>query len=256
MRLALEEIAVHPLIEKLSLILCYPRPSPGTLEFRIASLRELGVQAVFLEGGTVLSGLRVMGKGHVGVVMKVGVEGGFAAAKLRRVDADRESMVREAEYLELANACGVGPRLMAYSKDVLLMELVEGLKIGEWLREVSDQKVLHAVVTDVLRQCRRLDGAGLDHGELSKAYGHVFVDAEGRPWIVDFETASRLRKPKNVTSLVQYLFLRQGRSEKIREHYGHIEDARLRAALRTYRRNPGEGTFEAILREIDPDTKL
>jgi putative serine/threonine protein kinase len=47
----------------------------------------------------------------------------------------------------------------------------------------------------------------LDHGELSKAPKHLIVDETGKPWIVDFETASDIRKPANVAAACHYLFI-------------------------------------------------
>jgi predicted Ser/Thr protein kinase len=53
----------------------------------------------------------------------------------------------------------------------------------------------------------------LDHGELSHAPKNVLVGDEGQTCIVDFESASMVRRVANVTSLLQYfMFGRISRS--------------------------------------------
>ena len=88
----------------------------------------------------------------------------------------------------------------------MISQLIEDDTLANWLEVRKEKEVFRRVLGDVLEQCWRLDEAGLDHGELSKAPRHLLVDGTGLPFIVDFETASINRKVANVTSVCQYLF--------------------------------------------------
>ena len=109
--------------------------------------------------------------------------------------------------LSKANAVGVAPRLIRASKNFIVMQLVDGDLLPNWLKANRDPATIKHVLEEALEQCWRLDEAGLDHGELSKAPKHLLVDKNEKVFIVDFETASVERRVSNVTAVCQYLFL-------------------------------------------------
>jgi len=109
------------------------------------------------------------------------------------------------------------------------------------------------VLVEVLEQCFRLDHAGLDHGELSKAPKHVLVDKFGKPFIVDFETASVERRVANVTSICQYLFAGNSSASKaLAEILGERSRLKLVDALKTYKKNRTRSNFEDLLKVCLP----
>ena len=119
------------------------------------------------------------------------------------------------------------------------MELVEGTHFPEWLELLEGgeaQLRVRLVLTDLLEQCHRLDEAGLDHGELSKAPKHIIVNAKDVPYLIDFETASINRRVSNVTSVCQYLFLGSQIAEKVKEKIGGVKERDLINTLRSYKR--------------------
>ena len=65
---------------------------------------------------------------------------------------------------------------MAASKNFLLMQLIDGDLLPNWLKTNKDAAAVKQVLREVLEQCFRLDQVGLDHGELSKAPKHLLVD--------------------------------------------------------------------------------
>lgn len=166
-------------------------------------LEELGVELVEC-GGTQISGVRVLGKGTVGIVVCGLLSGLRVAVKIRRCDSPRPNMHHEAHMLELANSVGVGPRLIAHTDNVLVMELVEGTPLKH--HEKLGDKELEACVEDALKQAFKLDEIGLDHGELSNPHSHVYATPGGAK-IIDFDGASTARKPHNYNSLYAYFFI-------------------------------------------------
>ena len=190
----------------------------------------------------------VLGKGYVGVVVVAHVKEQRVALKMRRVDADRESLEHEAELLVKANSVNVGPKFIAVSKDFLLMQVIDGDLLPDWLETHRDKELMHKVLVDILEQCWRLDEIGLDHGELSKAPKHLLVDKAQKPFIVDFETASVERKVINVTAVCQFLFVGNSTAAKIlAETCGERNRSELIAALKSYKKTRARKNFEGLL---------
>ena len=218
---------------------------------RLGDLRLLGVDALILGGPHALGSTRLLGKGHVGLVFAAAVCGRRVALKVLRTDADRENLRREAEFLGLANGAGVGPELLGCTDDLLLMELIEGVYLGDWIEGLAtaDGGLLGAVLGRLLRDARRLDEVGLDHGELVRVRRHIIVSG-GVPRIIDFESASTGRRAANVTTVVQSLFLNQATSARLGRLMRLPEREGLLAALRRYKAEMSDGSFGELLRVL------
>jgi predicted Ser/Thr protein kinase len=85
--------------EKYSSVLCYPRYNSREAAKRIRELKRLSVKALEFVGEKTAFNMPVLGKGCVGIVLIAHVDNKKAALKIRRVDADRTGMQREAEML-------------------------------------------------------------------------------------------------------------------------------------------------------------
>jgi Predicted Ser/Thr protein kinase len=242
----LAELAMEPYAS----VVCYPRATPAEMQVRLEELEKLGVEAIEFFGKTSAHVMQVYGKGYVGIVVVAQVHGQRLALKMQRVDSDRESLEREAELLTKANTVEVGPKFLAVTKHFLLMELIDGGSLEDWLQTHTDKAEVRSIVAEILEQCWRLDEISLDHGEISKAPKHLLVKKDGKPCIVDFETASTTRNASNVTSVCQYLY--QGNSEAckaIARSIGERNREALVAALRKYRKEPNRINFEALLHQ-------
>jgi len=232
-------------------VVCYPRYSVEELRKRLEELRKLGVTAIEFSGKKAVAGLPALGKGCVGVVVTAYRRNEKIAMKIRRVDADRTRMQHEAEMLKKANTVKVGPCLLDVSDNFLIMKFIEGMLLPEWIHalEIRGTKFrIQRVLRNVLEQSWRLDELGLDHGELSRAPKHIIVDADGKPWIVDFESASVNRKVSNVTSMCHYLFIGSPIAKAIQAKLGQLDRAKLIQALRNYKQNRTRESFEKILK--------
>jgi len=238
--------------EKYARIICYPTYEPEELTKRLREMRRLGIKALCFMGDKKIGDVPVLGKGYVGIVVAAYTEKGKAALKIRRTDADRETMKHESEMLKIANSVDVGPRLLGFTQDLLLMELIEGLLLPTWIekirRERNAVKRTRRVLRDILEQCRKLDDTGLDHGELSKAPKHIMVDREDKAWILDFESASTTRRVSNVTSICQFLFLKGRTAKLIGEVINRRDMGKLIFLLRSYKRSRTRKNFDEIIK--------
>lgn len=233
--------------EPFASIVCYPKPREAELRKRLKELESLSVTALEFSGEKQAFNVSVLGKGCVGIVVIAYREHEKVALKIRRVDADRAGMQHEAQMLDVANSVNVGPKLFDFSDNFLLMQFIDGDLLPRWLEKEIGKKRLKRVLKDVLEQCWRLDKAGLDHGELSHAPKHVIVDGEDKPFILDFETASLNRKPSNVTSIAQFLFISGTVAEKTAEKLGEKDERIIIEALRRYKMDGSRRNFERVL---------
>jgi putative serine/threonine protein kinase len=234
-------------------VLCYPSCEQQEIERRLRELEKLGVQALEFAGEKTVFDVPVLGKGCVGIVVVAHTKQGRAALKIRRVDADRKEMFHEGEMLRKANVANVGPKLLEISENFLLMELIEGTHFPKWLKSLKEQESqsrVRVILKDILEQCYRLDEAGIDHGELSNAPKHIIIDANDKPHLIDFETASNNRRVSNITSVCQYLFLGSKIANKVEKKQGKVNKKELVNTLRTYKQERTRENFEKIIRSL------
>jgi len=241
--LTLEKLSGEPYAS----IICYPKPSRAELRRRLKELQKLGVEALEFSGEKEAFSTPVLGKGCVGIVTIAYVNGEKVALKIRRVDADRARMQHEAEMLRKANSVRVGPRLLGVSRNFLLMQFIDGVLLPEWLVKHRGKALVRKVLREVLEQCWRLDRAGLDHGELSHAPKHIIIYKKGVPCIVDFEAASLNRRPSNVTSICQFLFISGAVAGKVAKKLGEKDKKAIVEALRQYKNDRRRENFERVL---------
>jgi putative serine/threonine protein kinase len=230
-------------------VLTYPKPNLRVAKRRIAELKALGVNKVIFEGRTRIGRLGLLGIGTVGLVVKVETGGVVRALKIRRTDANRESMDSEHGLTLMANKVGVGPLVVSATRDFLLMEWVRGEQVDDWLAKVQGagaRAKLRDLIHSILNQCRKMDILNLDHGQLSNLRKHVLID-EDRPTIIDFESASLHRKSKNVTTAAQYLLVGGKVSKKVRTILGMKKVDPVLKALSLYKREMSDESYASLL---------
>jgi putative serine/threonine protein kinase len=245
----LEDLAKKPYRD----LLAYPKPSDESVEYRIRQLKNLGIEGLKFEGPLKIGKLSVLGKGVVGLVVEAIVDGGRVAVKIRRVDSRRTSMIHEAEMMRAANKAGIGPECLGSSEDVLKMQFLEGQRLPLWISNLKGRgrkARVKATVKALLEQCVTLDAYGLDHGELSRAHKNVLVSTEDHPWILDYESASLMRRVNNFTSLAQYILLSDRFSKKVSRILGPVDRDELVHNLRLYKSGRTNDAFESTLKML------
>lgn len=194
--------------ESLKFLLTYPLFDQDTFESRIKELLSLDINGIFSVGKVQLKKICILGKGSVGLVTLARFRGKYFALKIRRTDANRMNMFDEVVYQSLANSIGIGPFLVNFSDNFILMEFVKGPNIVDWYNSVrtTDERILKCTAL-ILEQCYLLDCLKLDHGQLNRLDRHIIISKDDRPTILDFETSSAMRRVSNITSVSQSIFL-------------------------------------------------
>ncbi len=231
-------------------ILTYPKPNLGQARSRIKQLVEIGIERVTFEGRTKIGRLGLVGIGTVGLVVK-GMGGGeeVYALKIRRTDANRESMAEEFRLTQLANRVRVGAPAYTCTKDVMSMRYIPGVGLEEYVKGASGKgtaRRVRSLAHALLNQCRKLDLMGLDHGELSNLRKHVIVEGE-TPYLIDFESASQNRTTKNVTAAAQYLLVGGKPSPRIRRILSIGGTDEILEALRRYKQEMSDENYVRLL---------
>lgn len=227
----------------LARILTYPRFDEHEYKSRLGELRALGVTSLLVGGRTVIGGVRIAGKGNVGLVIKARARGRACALKIRRTDANRSSMEGEVRLHRIANNAGVGPKLVAHSENFMLMEFAQGSSISDWTPAGAANA--RRVASSVLEQCYRLDRAGIDHGELSHLDNHVIVSGN-KATIIDFESASTERKMSNVSAAGQSLFV-SGAVAGVLARILQVDREKAIATLKKYKWDQTRENFDGLL---------
>jgi len=226
----------------------YPRGTKAQIKSRIKELKSLGVESVSFQGELKIDTINVLGKGYVGIVVLCKIGKKKVAVKIRRIDSQRKNLKKEAEFLTITNQINVGPKLLGFSKYFLVMEYLDGKKIGDWiasLKKKGGSSQLKTVIKKVLEDCYSLDRIGLDHGELSNITKHVIIG--NKTTIIDFESSSTDRKVSNVTSATQALCIGSRISKMVGGMYKIPKKQKMISVLRKYKREQTRDSFEKLL---------
>jgi len=226
----------------------YPRGTKAQIKSRIKELKSLGVESVSFQGELKIDTINVLGKGYVGIVVLCKIGKKKVAVKIRRIDSQRKNLKKEAEFLTITNQINVGPKLLGFSKNFLVIEYLDGEKIGRWINKLKEKPnvaQLKNIIKKTLTDCYKLDKIGLDHGELSNISKHVIVGK--KITIIDFESSSTDRKVSNVTSATQALCIGSGISKIIGRVYKIPKKQKMITVLRKYKREQTRDSFENLL---------
>jgi putative serine/threonine protein kinase len=238
-------------------LISYPKFDTTEYCKRINHLEKMGIKNVLLEGYTKLYDLKILGKGHAGIVLKVNTHcGDIVALKIRRLDSRRKNCLIEVRCQKLANLVGIGPRIIDSNDDLILMEYIVGSRISDWFIDQNNSlnittQNIRQIVIELLEQCYRLDRVNLDHGELTRIDRHVMISDKNNVSIIDFESSSINRRPSNVTSVTQALFLSGSVSKKISQYVKISNQDQLIKCLKEYKNQKTRNLFEKILYKIN-----
>ena len=226
----------------------YPKGTKSQIKSRIKELMALGVESVSFQGKLEIGTISILGKGYVGIVVLGKIGRKKVAVKIRRNDSPRKNLKKEAELLKIINEYKIGPKLVAFSKNFLVMEYLDGEKIGDWvvdLKKKGGSSRLKTIIKKILEDCYMMDRIGLDHGELSNLSKHVIIGK--RITIIDFESSSMDRKVSNVTSATQALCIGSGISKIIGRVYKIPKKQKMITVLRRYKQEETRDSFENLL---------
>ncbi len=183
----------------------------------LGKVRETGIDYFFNYGPRNIYGdLRVVGAGFTGVLLLASSTKGIVLVKILRKDSRRNSMLYECSILKIASRLGVSPRVHSCDNKYIIMEYIDGSSLAEYIENIDKLKFIYDLritLRSIIYKTFLLDKHRIDHGELSRPYKHVLVSPKG-VFIIDFDSASTSRTPRNLTSILGGLFFRQNKFSK------------------------------------------
>ena len=188
--------------------------------------------------------LEFLAKGKRGVIYKGRYNNKDIVVKFRNKRSDVDTIKNEIRYLKLLNKYGIGPKLIYYCNEFVVIEYVEGKEILDFFKEGNKKDIID-VVKNILKQLFVLDRLNINKKEMHKPIKHIIVRKENKPVMIDFERCKRVLKPKNVTQFIHFLCsnrvknILKGKNilfdcNKLREisrEYKNSNDIRLRRRL-------------------------
>lgn len=233
--------------ESLKFLLTYPLFDKDLFESRKKELLSLDINGIFSSGNLQLNKIFILGKGSVGLVTLARHNRKYLALKIRRTDANRPNMFDEVVYQSLANSSGVGPVVVNFSDNFILMEFVRGSNIIDWYNSarISIKRMLRCTSL-ILEQCYLLDRLKLDHGQLNRLDCHIMISKDDKPIILDFETSSTHRRVSNVTSASQSIFLNGPIYSRLQNAIPH-DRKQIMKKLKAYKTEMNQERFMDIL---------
>ncbi len=231
-------------------ILTYPSRDFEILKRRVEAVKSLGVCLIEFTGPKQVFNVNLLGKGTRNIVVKAWVSGYAYALKIRRLDSSASSVKVEAENMKIANSVRVGPKLISYTDDMILMEIVHGKPILEWINARTEENTIRRVLFKLIMDAYRLDMVGLDHGELSRASKHVFIKPDNEPVILDFGSSSTNRRPSNVSSLISYLFIRGVMPNTFQKLHESPNREEVLHRLKQYKQRPSKEALNSLIEAL------
>ena len=236
-----------------STILAYPHGDAQAVSSRIQELEQLNIHHIYDFGCKPLNGLHVLGLGYCGVVTLAKLGSQDVALKIRRTNAPKADFKDEAACLATANQVNIGPRLLAASRNFLVMDYIAGDRFFDWVKKATSSHALNhiqSILRQILQDSFRLDNLGLDHGNLRCISDHVIVSGE-QAVLIDFSSASQLRRTANVTSVSQGLFLGTKTANYLAKVLQLPQKTQLIEVLRHYKQQQTSKNLNAILELLD-----
>ena len=230
-------------------LLAYPSGDANTLTRRWGELQALNLEFIESYGPETLAGLNVLGLGYCGVVLRVRHQGKLRVLKVLRAPAPQISLQKEATMLIRANAVGVGPKHITHSDHFLLMDYISGPMLVDWLQTLQSIESIQKVISQLIHQAYQLDQVGLDHGDLRCITAHALIQPAG-PVLIDFSGASLNRRPANVTTLAQGLFISTHVANLLRPWFPHVNKLDVIEHLRSYKLQPSSNHVSRLLKYL------
>ncbi|MGK7924943.1 MAG: serine/threonine protein kinase [Spirulina sp.] len=240
-------------------ILVYPHGTLEDVRARLPEFADLSIENIYNFGQTVLPQtrkkslpIRVIGIGYTGIVVLARVKNQDVALKIRRMDSSQPDLLQEAKFLAMANGVGVGPQLLGNTRNLLVMEYIQGDRFLDWAKNMAGERNIaqtRFIIRQILEQSFRLDGLGLDRGDM----GCISEDAivcDRQVVLIDFSAASCHRRPANVTCLAQGLFWGTAIAPYLTSLLTLPDRESLIAILRRYKQHRNRENFDRFLAAI------
>ncbi len=245
----------HLSVEDFCRILKLYKYDVNTCRMLLEKMRNHGGIDYFLNYGPrrVYGELRVVGVGFTGILLLASSTRGIVLTKIMRKDSRRKSMLYECNITRTASSLGVSPRIYACDDEYIIMEYIDGTSLAEYIEKYGELRSIYDLklaLKSILYKTFLLDYNHIDHGELSRPYKHVLISPKGL-FIIDFDSASLSRIPRNLTSILGGLFFRRNKFSRRLKDILCVTDKQLREVQTMIRYYKKHVNFDIVVQIIE-----
>jgi len=155
-----------------------------------------------------------------------------------------DPLIIEGETLKKLNRKSVGPQLIEYDKDFVVMEYISGCTLFEYIESHASKKTKE-VLQNIIYQYHIIDQEELDKRESHKIPKHIIIG--NAVVLIDFEKTRVSSKPKNVSGFIGALYAE--RFQKVLQ--AHLVDlASIEVTTvycKSYIINPCDNTLDKLI---------
>lgn len=235
--------------EFIKFTLCFPQPNCEDLEYRIEILLNNGFTH-FVEYGKKFLEYRIIGKGYSSIsVLAINRSHGLGLIKIRRIDSRRKTLEHEGLIIDYLEKTSFVPKIYFWCREFVFMEYLDSCKpldalVKEWwiTRDLSKLVYLFRRVINALYL---FDLLGVDHSELNRPYGHIYL-CDNVVKVIDWESSHLSNKPHNLTSFLSYILHRSTMSS----YFERLMNNELRNYYITLLKNYKNSRKTFFVREI------
>jgi len=153
--------------------------------------------------------IELFSKGKRGLIFKAKTKNQKVIIKIPLIRSDsKNSSFLEGTYLEKVNKLNIGPRLIDFGDNFVVMEFIEGKNIDTFLKSATE-KDIRIVLKKIFHQLVMLDSKGINKFELTNPYKHIIIKQNNEPVLIDWERSRFVKRTKNVTQFSEYLMSKQ-----------------------------------------------
>ncbi len=212
-------------------------------------LNELGRQGI--------TNVHYLAKGHRGLVYSGTLNQDYetelpsvqpklvnVAIKVENSTSKASSRIEnEAKWLRIMNDKGIGPKLYLSGTNYVVMELIEGKRIMEWIKSKNKEEII-IVLEKILIQGLIMDKLGVSKQEMHHPHKHIIITSKDEPIMIDFERCKETLAPTNVTQLVEWLCRSK---EELAQKGIKVKVERLRTAAAGYKKTKNLNSILTLL---------
>lgn len=149
--------------------------------------------------------MKYLAEGKRGIAYLAKLRNKKVVIKIKREDSRAlNSIKNEVYWLKRLNKHNMGPKLIDYGENYLVIGYIKGKRFIDYFKETKDKKKLNKIIINIFNQCYMMDKLKVNKYEMHNPYKHIIIQ-KGRPVMIDFERCRKTNKPKNITQFCQFL---------------------------------------------------
>ena len=158
--------------------------------------------------------------------------------------SDKKRILNEVKWLKKLNRYKIGPKLIIYNSNYLILRHIKGKKILDYLKE-SNKKQILPVIKEILLQCRILDKLKINKLEMHHPVKHIIINRKVN--LIDFERAYKTKNTKNLTQFCQFLLSKKVQDLLMQKNI-FLDKNKFILILKKYKKKQNESNFLELSR--------